>query len=338
MNWKHSAFGILAAGAALAAWGCGPGNTSTSAADGSISGMIVIDGSSTVLPVSEAMAEEFGALHSGAQVNVAASGTGGGFKKFANGEIDITGASRPIEQSEVDACRANGVEFIEIPVAFDGLSVVINPQNDFASTLTVEELRKIWEPNSSVKTWADVRPGWPTQTIRLYGPGTDSGTFDYFTKAIVGKEKASRSDFQSSENDNVLVQGVSGDRYSLGYFGFSYYLENRDRLKLVAIDAGNGGVQPNENSISDGTYQPLSRPLFYYVNKKSLEEKPVVGEFLKFVLGEGREYLQEVGYVGLPDEAYTLANERITNRTAGTTFSGAEIGVSLQEVLRRQAQ
>jgi phosphate transport system substrate-binding protein len=328
----------LAAIGSLGLVGCGQSNEAGGATgtDGTAAtGSVRVDGSSTVLPISEALAEEFRNVERNVDVRVAASGTGGGFKKFANGEIDITGASRAIEPSEVEAAKANGVEFVEIPVAFDGITVVINQNNTFVDHLTVDELRRIWEPNSTVKTWADVRQGWPSQPIKLYGAGTDSGTFDYFTKAIVGKEKSSRTDYQASENDNVLVQGVVGDENSLGYFGYAYFEENRTRLKAVPIMHEGRAVSPSQETIADGTYQPLSRPLFYYINRKSLEENTGVQAFVRYVLGEGRELLDEVGYVRLPEEAYTLSLDRVQNRIPGTVFHGAEVGVRLEDLLRR---
>jgi len=301
-----------------------------------LTGQLSIDGSSTVQPISEAFAEEFKKANGKVEVSVAKSGTGGGFKKFASGEIDITGASRPIEDSEIEAAKKNGIEFIELAVAFDGLSVVVNPKNDFAETLTVEELKKIWEPNSKVKTWAEVRSGFPAEPIKLYGAGTDSGTFDYFTKAINGEEKASRTDYQASEDDNVLVQGVSGDQYSLGYFGYAYFVQNSDKLKLVKVDAGKGGVAPSEETIANGTYSPLSRPLLLYVNKKALEEKPIVKAFLEFMLNNPKELIAETGYVALPDEAYEIAKKRVTDKVTGSSFKGAEVGMSITDLLSRE--
>jgi phosphate transport system substrate-binding protein len=311
--------------------GSGEGKTTTAG----LKGEIVIDGSSTVQPISEAIAEEFNKSNPDVQLTVAKSGTGGGFKKFAAGELDITGASRPIEESEIKAAKENGIEFVEIAIAFDGLSVVVNPKNTFVDTLTVAELKKIFEPESKVKTWADVRAGFPKEPIKLYGAGTDSGTFDYFTKAIVGEEKASRKDYQASEDDNVLVQGVSGDEFSLGYFGYAYVVSNQDKLKLVKIDAGKGGVEPNAETIANGTYQPLSRPLLLYVNKKSLEEKPEVKAFLEFLFESAKDLIGTTGYVALPDEAYSAAKKRVDGMILGSAFKGAEVGVSITDVLSR---
>jgi phosphate transport system substrate-binding protein len=236
-----------------------------------LSGEIKVDGSSTVYPITEAVGEEFQKLHPDVKVVVGISGTGGGFKKFCNGETDISNASRPILQKEIDTCAQNGIEYIELPVAYDALSVVVNPRNDWVACMTVAELKKIWEPDAQGKItrWNQVRPEWPDAPLNLYGAGTDSGTFDYFTEAIVGKAKASRGDYTASEDDNVLVQGVANDQYALGYFGLAYYFENQDKLKAVAIDNGKGCVLPSEETVRNGTYQPLSRPLFIYVSRKA---------------------------------------------------------------------
>jgi phosphate transport system substrate-binding protein len=249
------------------------------------------------------VAEEFHRVHPGVQVNVGVSGTGGGFKRFTIGETDISDASRPIKPLEAQQAEANGIEYLELQVALDGISVVVNPQNDFVDYLTVEELKRIWEPSSTVDSWDDVRPEWPSRRLNLYGPGTDSGTFDYFTEAIMGQARASRSDYTASEDDNVLVQGIAGDRNALGYFGYAYYAENADKLKLVAIDSGNGPVLPTEATIQSGEYSPLSRPLFIYVNKKSLE-RPEVKAFLEFYMENAAQLVREVGYLPLKAEIY----------------------------------
>lgn len=270
---------------------------------GNLSGKIRIDGSSTVFPITEAVAEEFQKLHRKVRVTVGISGTGGGFKKFTTGQTDINDASRPIKNSELEKATKNGISYIDLPVAYDGLSVVINPQNDFVDHLSIIELKKIWQPGSAVKTWSDVRPEWPNEPIKLYGPGADSGTFDYFTKAINGKSQASRSDFTASEDDNVLVMGVAGDKYALGYFGYAYYKENQSRLKVVPIDGGDGPVKPTETSINDGSYKPLSRPIFIYVSNKG-SQKPEVKEFVRFYLKNAAVLSKEVGYIPLPDSSY----------------------------------
>ena len=264
-----------------------------------MSGVIDVDGSSTVYPISAAMAEEFMNENPGVNITVAFSGTGGGFQKVAAGEIDISNASRLIKEEERAQAEQSGNELIELKVAMDGISIVVNPRNDFVDYLTVEELRKIWtDPN--VKTWKDVRPEWPDEAIKLYGPGTDSGTFDYFNEAVA--KDAHRSDYQASEDDNVLVTGVSGDKYALGYFGFAYYVENKDKLKAVPIDNGDGPVEPTDETINQGTYRPLSRPIFIYVNKERYETRPELKAFVNFYLENTNEISPSVGYIALPED------------------------------------
>ncbi len=280
---------------------CGGGETEGEV--GGLTGMVTIDGSSTVFPISEAMAEEFQIANRGVRVTVGISGTGGGFKKFCSGEIDISDASRPIKQSEVELCRENGIDPMEIPVAWDGLTVVRNPANDWATCMTVDELKRVWQPGSSITHWNQVRSGWPEEEIKLYGPDTDSGTFDYFTKAIVGEEDASRDDYTASADDNVLVVGVAGDRGSLGYFGYAYYEESSDVLGAVAVDNGNGCVLPDRETIENGTYAPLSRPMFIYTKAQALA-KPQVRAFLQFYLDNAPTLVSEVGYVPLADQRY----------------------------------
>jgi phosphate transport system substrate-binding protein len=265
--------------------------------------MVTLDGSSTVFPISEAMAEEFQIANPGVRVTVGISGTGGGFKKFCGGETDISDASRPIKESERELCAENGIVPIEVPVAWDGLTVVINPENDWAACMTVDELKRVWQPGSTVSRWSDVRDGWPDMEIKLYGPGTDSGTFDYFTEAIVGEEDASRPDYTASEDDNVLVVGVEGDREALGYFGFAYYEENQARLNSVAIDNGSGCVAPTRETIESGEYAPLSRPMFIYLSSSALE-RPEVRAFVEFYLGNATALVPEVGYVPLGGGRY----------------------------------
>jgi len=296
---------VLALGLTVAGCGGNAGDKTgqSMGAGATLSGTIKIDGSSTVYPLSEGVAEEFMKLHKGVQVTVGLSGTGGGFKKFAAGEIDISNASRPIKSSEKETAQANGIEFIELPVAYDGLSVVVNKNNTWVDYMTVEELKKLWEPGSQITKWNQIRPEWPDMPIKLYGPGTDSGTFDYFTEVVVGQAKKSRSDYTASEDDNVLVMGVSGDRGALGYFGYAYYMENKDKLKVVPIDGGKGPVTPSEQTINDGSYSPLSRAIYIYVNKKSLD-RPEVKEFVKFHLTSGVKVVSEVRYVPMPQSAY----------------------------------
>ncbi len=289
-----------------------------------ISGTILIDGSSTVYLITEAMAEEFQKLKPDVRIMVGISGTGGGFRKFCAGEIDIVDASRPIKPSELEACRNNGIEFIELKVAFDGLAVVVNPQNDWVDYLTVDELKAIWEPEAQEKVtrWNHIRPNWPNVELHLYGPGVDSGTYDYFTEVIVGKSGSSRGDFLSSEDDNVLVQGVASDPLALGYFGFAYYEANSDKLKLVPIDAGEGPVLPSYETIINGTYKPLSRPLFIYV-KRSAAERPEVQAFVEFYLDpkHAGKLVQEVGYVPLPEKELEKSLERFRKRTTGSDYT-----------------
>jgi phosphate transport system substrate-binding protein len=304
---------------------------------------IVIDGSSTVYPITEAVAEEFQKGRK-ARVTIGVSGTGGGFKKFCRQETAITGASRPIKPTEVELCKASGVEYIELPVAYDGIAVVANPKASWVTDITVEELKKMWEPaaQGKVMKWSQIRDGWPDREIHLFGPGIDSGTYDYFTKAIVGKEHSSRGDFTSSEDDNVLVQGVANDPGGLGFFGFAYYAENKDQLKLLTVDDGKddngkGPIAPSLQTVGDGTYQPLSRPVFVYVNKKAAQGEGV-RSFVEFYLTEGTKLVEEVGYIPLPAKIMTLVAKRFREGTAGTVFggTGSKVGMTIEELLAGQ--
>lgn len=327
-----------AAAAALAASGC-----SDRAANGGGNGTaaaITVDGSSTVYPITEAVAEELG-KKSPLRVTVGVSGTGGGLKKLCGGEIAVAGASRPISAGELEACKAKGIEVIELPVAYDGIAVVVHPDNTWATSMTVAELRALWAPEAQGKItkWSQVRPGWPDQEIHLFGAGVDSGTYDYFTEAIVGKEHASRGDFTSSEDDNVLVQGVASDRLALGFFGLAYQEANASRLKLVAIDDekadnGAGPILPSPQTVSGGTYQPLSRPLFLYV-ARSAADRPEVQTFVKAYLEDGPRLVPDVGYVPLPPEGYALAARRFERRITGSVFEGAgsRVGVTILDLL-----
>ncbi len=281
-------------------------------AGGELTGTVSLDGSSTVYPISEAVAEEFMGVAPRVRVTVGVSGTGGGFKKFLAQETDINDASRTIKESEMATAEANGIHYLEIPVAFDGLSVVVSRNNDWVDYLTVEELQMIWQPGSMVDSWDDIRPEWPSEPIRLYGPGTDSGTFDYFTEAVNGESGASRPDYTASEDDNVLVQGISGDENSLGFFGYAYYIENQDKLKVVPIDGGNGPVTPNAVTINDGTYSPLSRPIFIYLNTASLERQEV-RTFVDFYIDNAGALANEVGYIELPEEMYQEARDQVAS-------------------------
>jgi phosphate transport system substrate-binding protein len=305
--------------------------------------IIKIDGSSTVYPITEAVAEEFQKAEKGkVKVTVGISGTGGGFKKFGAGETDISDASRPIKPSEVELCKKNGIEYIELPVAYDGLAVMVNPKNNWVNHLTVKELKRIWEPEAQGKVtkWNQVRPNWPDKEIHLFGPGVDSGTYDYFTEAIVGKEHASRGDYTASEDDNVLVQGIATDGLALGFFGVAYYENNKGRLKLVPVDDeneanGKGPMLPTYENIVKGSYQPLARPIFIYVNKKSAD-KPEVKRFVEFYMKNGGKLAKEVGYIALPDKAYELALKRFEKRVIGSVFGGhgSQVGVKIEEILK----
>lgn len=280
-----------------------PTDTPNTDESNGLSGEIIIDGSSTVFPITEAITEEFTKINPDVNIPIGVSGTGGGFKKFVIGEIDINDASRPIKDSEKEEATANGIEYVEFTIAYDGLSVLVNPANDFVDSLTVEELNALWNPDSTVKTWKDLRPEWPDEEIKLYGPGTDSGTFDYFTEEINGESGAIRTDFTPSEDDNILVQGIAGDKNALGFFGFAYYVENQDKLKAVKIDNGNGPVEPTFETIKDGSYAPLSRPIYIYVTKEALSQDHVKA-FVEYYLTEGTSLIPDVGYVSLEDAVY----------------------------------
>jgi len=304
--------------------------------------VIQIDGSSTVFPITEAVAEEFQKAKKGkVKVTVGIAGTGGGFKKFCRGETDISDASRPILKTEMETCKQRGVQFFELPIAYDALTVIVNPKNDWVKNLTVPDLKKMWEPaaQGKVSSWNQVRSEWPNNPLKLFGPGADSGTFDYFTEAIVGKAKSSRGDFTASEDDNVLVQGVANDRNALGYFGFAYYIENQNKLKAAAIDGGKGPILPSAKTVEDGTYQPLSRPIFIYVSKKSYDSKPEVKEFIEYYLKQGPQLIKQVKYVPLPQTAYGLNTDHLKKGKVGTVFGGAaEVGVKIEELLKREAK
>jgi len=307
--------------------------------------IIKIDGSSTVYPITEAVAEEFQKIEKGkTRVTVGISGTGGGFKKFCNGETDISNASRPIKPTEVELCKKNSIEYIELPVAYDGIALMINPKNNWVSHMTVKELKKIWEPaaQGKIKKWNQIRTAWPDKEIHLFGAGVDSGTYDYFTEAIVGKEHSSRGDFTSSEDDNVLVQGISTDVLSLGFFGMAYYENNKDKLKLVGIDDendanGKGPIFPTYDNILKGIYQPLSRPIYIYLSKKSAD-KSEIKRFTEFYMKSGADLSKEVGYIALPDKAYELALKRFEKRITGSVFGGqgSQIGVKIEELLQKE--
>ena len=310
LGWKVWGAAFFCAMGSLVA--CGAGTTN-------------IDGSSTVFPITEAMVEDWGdSIGGSARVVIGISGTGGGFKKFCAGDADINDASRPIKASEVLKCAEGGIEFIELPVALDGLTLGVNPDNDFVSCLTIEELYTMWAPEAEgvIDRWNQVRADWPDEKLRLYGPGVDSGSFDYFTETINGEAQSSRGDFTSSERDNVLVRGIAGDRGSLGYFGYSYFVENRDILKMGAVDGGNGCIKPTDETINDGTYTPLSRPLFIYVSKKAWEE-PDVKDFISYFVSYDRaELLRDLGFVPFPERVHDLVLDRFQRGLSGTIFGG----------------
>ena len=319
--------GILVVGIAAACGGEEPTATSRPATSGStdteapapteppakqeLRGEIEIDGSSTVFPVTAAVAEEFRKEHGGVQVNVGFSGTGGGFKRFAAGETAISDASRPIKDSEKEAAEANGIEYIELKIGTDGLSVMVSLENDFVDCLSVEQLHEIWKPESTVHNWNDVNPDWPDNKINLYGPGTDSGTFDYFTEEINGEAKLSRADYTASEDDNVLVRGIAGDRNALGYFGYAYYAENTDKLKVIGVDHGEGCVVPSPETIEDGSYGKLSRPLFIYVDVDALKNRPEVAAFVDFFLDNATALVREVGYIPEDPSVYDEGRAKV---------------------------
>ncbi len=301
--------------------------------------IIKIDGSSTVYPITEAVAEEY-QIATKVKVTVGISGTGGGFKKFCRGETDISNASRPILKKEMDACKEAGVQYIELPVAYDGLTVVVNKNNDFVKSLTVEELKKMWEPaaQGKIKSWKQINPAFPDTPLKLFGAGSDSGTFDYFTEAIVGKAKSSRGDYTASEDDNVVVQGVASDKGSLGYFGFAYFEENQDKLRAIPIVAKKGApaVMPSFESVKNGTYQPLARPIFIYVNATSAAFKPEVKAFVDFYLANAPTLVKEVKYIPLPANEYAAVTKHFKALKPGTGFGGEpEVGIKIEELLAR---
>ncbi|HEY0943092.1 MAG TPA: PstS family phosphate ABC transporter substrate-binding protein [Steroidobacter sp.] len=304
--------------------------------------VIKIDGSSTVFPIAEAVAEEFQISKKGkVRVTVGIAGTGGGFKRFCRGETDISNASRPILKEEMQACAAAGIKYIELPVAFDALTVVVNPQNNWVKSLTAADLKKMWEPSAQgrITKWNQVRPEWPAQPLVLFGPGADSGTFDYFTEAVNGKAKASRGDYTASEDDNVLVQGVESNKNAIGYFGYAYYIAHKDKMRAVPIVNANGKeVLPSIQAVNDGLYEPLSRPLFIYV-RESAAARADVKEFIQCYLTEGAELAKEVGYVPLPAEAYRVALKHFADGKLGTVFGGVpEVGVTIESLLAREGK
>lgn len=309
------AAGLLASSSLLLAAGAHPADDLKA-----LKGTVKIDGSSTVFPITEAVAEEFNKQARKVRVTVGISGTGGGFKRFAAGEIDISDASRPIKKSESEGAAKTGVEYVELPIAYDGLTIVVNPKNTWCTALTVEQVRKIYSAAGAAKTWADVDPSWPAKPIKVYSPGTDSGTFDYFKEVVAGKDGAIRSDMSVSEDDNVLVRGVSGDENAIGFFGCAYYFENKDKVKSVAVDGGKGPVSPTVDTIENGSYVPFSRPLFIYVNKASAS-RPEVAGFVDFYLKNAADLVGEVGYVRLPESISSKVAANWKARRTGTQFT-----------------
>jgi len=335
-------YGFLLFVAALLA-GCGGGSTASTETATATPSVIQIDGSSTVFPITEAVAEEFQKANKNIRVTVGISGTGGGFQKFCRAETDISDASRPISATEIAACKQAGIEYIELPIAYDGLAVVVNPKNTWAASMTVAELKKLWAPEAQGKItrWNQVRTGWPDREIHLYGAGVDSGTYDYFTEATVGKAKSSRGDFTSSEDDNVLVQGVSGDESSLGFLPLAYVEQNKAALKLLPIDDGKpengaGPITPTAETVRNGTYQPLSRPLFIYIARKAAD-RPEVQKFVDSYFG-AQQLMREVGYVELTPQIYDLAKKHFADRKVGTAFGegGSQVGITLEKLLARE--
>ena len=303
--------------------------------------VVKVDGSSTVFPITEAVAEEFQKETRGSvRVTVGISGTGGGFKKFCRDESDVQDASRPISSGEMEACRASGVQYYELPIAFDALTIAVSPQSSWVESITIEELKHMWDPSAQgrVVKWNQIRSSWPDQPLKLFGAGSDSGTFDYFTEAVVGKAKASRGDYTASEDDNTLVQGIANDKHALGYIPYAYYEPNKKRLKAVAVDGGHGPVLPSRDTVENGAYQPLSRPLFIYVNAKSAG-KSEVKRFVDFYLAQAPILVPQVKYVPLPRGAYELAVAHFKNGKLGTAFQGiSTVGLKIEDLLQREAK
>lgn len=304
--------------------------------------VVTADGSSTVFPLTEAVAEEFQiAERSQIQVTVGVSGTGGGFKKFCRRETDLQNASRPILKAEIENCQKSGVTFYELPVAYDALVVVTNPQNSWVDYLTTQELKKMWAPEAKgvIKTWADIRPTWPKTPLKLYGPGSDSGTFDYFTEAIVGKAKSSRGDYTASEDDNTIVQGVTQDPGAIGYFGYAYYESNRNKLKLIPIKNGKEAITPSEKTVKNGQYQPLARPIFIYINAQAYQDKQAVKKFTHFYLQQAAQLAQEIKYIALSAPTYLELQKQVEKGATGTRFNGhSEVGLKIEDLIQRARQ
>ena len=335
-------FGVAILTLAVAA--CGGQGNNEAAQEGASGALITLDGSSTVFPIAEAVAEEFGKANPSVRTpTVGISGTGGGFQKFCRGETDISNASRPIRPAEIEACKKAGIEYIEVPIAYDGIAIVVNPKNTWANSITVDELKTMWAPEAQGKItrWNQIRPSWPNREIRLFGAGVDSGTYDYFTEATVGKEGASRGDFTSSEDDNVIVQGVASDELALGFLPLAYVEENRERLKIAPVDDakadnGAGPITPSAETVRGGTYQPLSRPLFIYVARKAAD-RPEVQQFVEMFFSRD-DLVREVGYIELTPQIHELARKHFADRKVGTAFGegGSQVGMTLEALLAKE--
>jgi phosphate transport system substrate-binding protein len=335
---------LLASFAAIMLAGCGSGTSTadsgtsagTPGKGSGVSGDINIDGSSTVFPVAQAMSEDFKNANSGVKISASEAGTGAGFGKFIRKEIDICDASRTISADEDSKLKAAGIQYMEVPIAFDGLSVIVNPKNTWLSSITVAELKKAWDEGSAVKSWSDLRAGFPAKPITFYGPDTSHGTYDYFTETIDGKKGQQRKDYQKQTDYNALVQGVASDEGAIGYVGYSYYVQNKDKVKCVGVDGGKGVVLPSDETILNGSYAPLSRPLFMYVNKDAYDKKPQVKAFIDYVLSQGIGAIKENGYVPLPDSVYTMVKDRVKAETVGSAFLGTKPGTKIEEVLGKK--
>jgi phosphate transport system substrate-binding protein len=315
------------------------GTTASTTGDTTLtSGKLVIDGSATVYPIASLMAEDFKKANSAVDNTVGKAGTGSGMQKFIRGETDIATASRPIEAKEVDALKAANIEFIEVPIAYDGVSIVVNPANTFAASLTVDELKKAWAPDSTVKLWSDIRAGFPADKITFYGPTDNHGTYEYFTEAINKKKNAIRSEYQANQEYPAIITAVAGDKGGIGYIGYSYYAENKDKVKLVGVDAGKGAVLPEDKTIADGTYTPLSRPLFLYVSKKAYDTKPEVKKFVEFALSDqGIADVKESQFVPLPTDALDAVKKRVEAGRTGSAFMDAKPGMTITEILAKES-
>jgi phosphate transport system substrate-binding protein len=346
-RFKFAVSGVLAIVAASAIFvGCGKSGgedpstgpvasgTAGSGTSPNLKGKIEIDGSTTVYPISQALAEDFHGDNKDVDISVGQSGTGSGMSKFERGELDIAGASRPIEQKEADACKAAKIDFVEIPIATDGVCIIVNSQNKFADKLTLDELKKAFTKGSTVKTWADLHAGWPADPIVFYGPTSNHGTFDYFTETICGKKGNQRDDVTQNQDYTALITAIAGDKNALGYVGFSYYEEKKDQCKALAIDSGKGPITPSLDTVKDNSYTPLSRPLFLYVNKKALD-RPEIKAFLKYAFTTGKKVIPEQNYVLLPDEAYAIDQKLVDSGKTGSVFMGAAGGASTLDILKK---